>query len=52
MLTREFLEGRRARYLWASIVGTIAKAIGIGAIRLAASFVAFVLTAYWVSLYA
>jgi hypothetical protein len=32
--------------------GTIAKEIGIGAIYLAASFAAFILTAYWVSLYA
>ena len=35
-----------------SIGGTIAREIGIGAIYSAASFVAFVLTAYWVSLYA
>jgi hypothetical protein len=35
-----------------SIGGTIAREIGIGSIYAAASFVAFVLTAYWVSLHA
>ncbi len=35
-----------------SFGGTVLKEIGIGAIYLAVSFVAFLLTAYWVSLYA
>jgi hypothetical protein len=35
-----------------SFGGTVLKEIGIGAIYLTVSFVAFLLTAYWVSLYA